>query len=269
MLEAKLQEASIFKKIIDAIKDGVSDVSFEFTPTGLSMQSIDSAHVVLTMLLMRAEGFESYRCDRNLPVGVNISSLAKIVRCAANDDAITIRADDAGESINFTFESKQGERVSDYELKLLDLDAECLGCENVDYKTTVKMPSEELQRICRDLANIGDSVEITGSKDSIKFETKGDLGNASIVVRAFSPMAVDEKKRKDEREPAGVTIHMREPVKLGVSLKFLANFTKATALAPIVTIELAEDVPILVEYTLGEMGYLRFYLAPKLGEDDQ
>lgn len=110
MLEAKLSEAVVFKKIIEAIRDGVSDVNFEFSPSGLSLQSIDSSHVVLTMLLMRADGFESYRCDRNIPIGININSLSKIIKCAGNDDSITIRADDNGQNINFVFESKSKKR---------------------------------------------------------------------------------------------------------------------------------------------------------------
>lgn len=106
MLEAKLQNASTFKKIIDAIRENVEEANFEFSPSGLSLQCMDHAHVILTVLLLRAEGFESYRCDRTIPIGINLTSLAKVIRCAGNDDAITIRANDSGETINFVFESQ-------------------------------------------------------------------------------------------------------------------------------------------------------------------
>lgn len=61
---------------------------------------------------------------------------------------------------------------------------------------------------------------------------------------------------------------MKQPVEIGLSLKFLTSFTKATALSASVTLEMMEDVPMLVEYSLGELGYLRFYLAPKIGDDE-
>ena len=49
------------------------------------------------------------------------------------------------------------DRVSDYELKLMDIDSEHLGIPETEYDATVAMPSGEFQRICRDLQVIGDS----------------------------------------------------------------------------------------------------------------
>src|ERR1700733_9367034 len=105
MLEAKLAQGQVLKKVIDAIRDLVNEAKFEFTPSGITLQSMDSAHVILVSLLLRSDGFESYRCDRTIPVGINLGSLGKIIRTAANDDTITLRADDNGETINLVFEA--------------------------------------------------------------------------------------------------------------------------------------------------------------------
>ena len=43
MFEAKLKEALVLKKIIDAIKDLVTDVNIDATPTGKS-NSIDQSY---------------------------------------------------------------------------------------------------------------------------------------------------------------------------------------------------------------------------------
>lgn len=106
MLEATLSEGAVFKKIIESIKDIIQDVQFEFSSAGMSLQAMETSHVVLVMLLLRSEGFDSYRCDRTMPIGINIASLSKIIKCAGNDDSITIKADDGGDTINFVFESK-------------------------------------------------------------------------------------------------------------------------------------------------------------------
>lgn len=39
----------------------------------------------------------------------------------------------------------------------MDLDVEQVALPEMSYDVTVKMPSEELQRVCRDLSAIGDS----------------------------------------------------------------------------------------------------------------
>ena len=53
--------------------------------------------------------------------------MSKILRCAGNDDAITVKAGDNADTVTFMFESPNAEKVSDYEMKLMDLDAEHLG----------------------------------------------------------------------------------------------------------------------------------------------
>jgi proliferating cell nuclear antigen len=42
---------------------------------------------------------------------------------------------------------------------------------------------------------------------------------------------------------------------------------QATALAPQVILSLSKDLPIVVEYRIQEMGYVRYYLAPKIEDD--
>ncbi len=47
------------------------------------------------------------------------------------------------------FESENQERISDFELKLMDIDSEQLGIPDTEYTATVRMPSGEFQRICK------------------------------------------------------------------------------------------------------------------------
>ena len=47
MFEAKLKEALVLKKIIDAIKDLVTDVNIDATPTGKSKQVMISRNLCL------------------------------------------------------------------------------------------------------------------------------------------------------------------------------------------------------------------------------
>ncbi len=105
MLEAKFLQATVLKKVVDAVRELVTDVNIDCTSSGLSLQSMDDAHVTLVILQLRAEGFESYRCDRNIPVGINMASLAKIIKCGNNEDALTLKASDDGETMSIVFES--------------------------------------------------------------------------------------------------------------------------------------------------------------------
>jgi len=95
--------------------------------------------------------------------------MAKILKCAGNDDSITLKADDEGDVVTFMFENPGmlsspshaddvgQDKISEFELKLMDIDSESLGIPDTDYKAVVRMPSSEFQRICRDLTTIGDT----------------------------------------------------------------------------------------------------------------
>ena len=94
MFEAKLSDGTILKKIIEAIKDLVTDVNIDATPTGLSLQAMDSSHVALVNLHLSMDGFEKYRCDRNLTLGISITNLAKVMKLVNQNDSITLRCED-------------------------------------------------------------------------------------------------------------------------------------------------------------------------------
>jgi hypothetical protein len=54
----------------------------------------DSSHVSLVALLLRADGFDHFRCDRNISLGINLTSMGKVLKCCNNDDIITLKSDD-------------------------------------------------------------------------------------------------------------------------------------------------------------------------------
>ena len=105
-------------------------------------------------------------------------------------------------------------------------------------------------------------VTIDATKESVRFAVKGDLGNGSIAIRSGG-MAIDKKDMQ------GTSISMRQPACISVSLKFLTQFTKATPLSETVRLEFTNDCPMLIEYPVGDMGYIRFYLAPKVDDEDE
>lgn len=106
MFEAKFEKAAVLKKIIDAISALVKDAKFECTQSGICLRSMDGSHISLVALVLRADGFLDYNCKKNLVLGINLESLAKVLKSAGNDDIVTIKSEYDGDSVFFIFESK-------------------------------------------------------------------------------------------------------------------------------------------------------------------
>jgi Proliferating cell nuclear antigen, N-terminal domain len=107
MLELRLSQGVLLKKILEPVKDLLSNANFDCSPSkGLCFQSMDSCHVALVSLQLAPHSFERFRCDRNLTLGINLTHLSKLLKCAGNDDIITIKADDQSpDTISFMFEN--------------------------------------------------------------------------------------------------------------------------------------------------------------------
>lgn len=259
MFEARLIQGNLLKKLVDSLKDLVTEVNWDVNAQGISMQAMDSSHVCLVAFKLNSDGFDHFRCDRPLSLGISMGNLAKILKCAGNDDIVTMKADDNGDTLTLMFESGKQDRISDFDLKLMSIDSEHLGIPDQDYSAEAKMPAGEYQRICRDLASIGDSVLLSATKEGIKFSTSGDIGTANVTLR--------HSTTSDKAEEQTI-IDLREPVALTFALRYLNNFAKATPLSSQVKIGLTKDLPIVVEYNIESMGHVKYFLAPKIEDEE-
>lgn len=105
MLEAKLADGQIFKKIVEALKELVNETNFDCNSSGISLQAMETTHVALATLVLKSEAFDDFRCDRNLSLGINLTSMTKILKSANNSDSITFKAEDSGDTLHLIFES--------------------------------------------------------------------------------------------------------------------------------------------------------------------
>ncbi|KAF8876973.1 proliferating cell nuclear antigen, N-terminal domain-containing protein [Gymnopilus junonius] len=183
MLEAKLQEAGTLKKLLDSIKELVTDANFECNEEAIVLQAMDNSHVALVSVKFSAAAFKRYRCDRPMPLGVNLTSLNKVLRCAKDDDICTLKAADEADVLNLVYEAKNSDRIAKYDMKLMDIDADTLQIPDTEYDARVTLPSSEFTRIVRDLSQLGESVRIEVSKEGVRFASDGEAANGSVLLR--------------------------------------------------------------------------------------
>jgi len=258
MLEAVLKNGDVLKKIMVAIGDLVNDANFDCNEYGLSLQAMDSSHVSLVSMILRSDGFDPWRCDNNCQLGIHLDHFNKVLKCMGGKDEVEIKYKEGADECAFTFKSPEEDKVSHFSLKLMDIDSEHLGIPETDYKTKVKMSSAEFQRICRDLAVLGDTLTIGVNKENVQFSVNGEIGKGEMTLRSAS--AADE-------EDEATVIDCMEPVVQTFAMRYLNFFTKATVLSKSVQLSMSPEVPLMVEYQIDTVGYVRYYLAPKIEEE--
>jgi proliferating cell nuclear antigen len=215
---------------------------------------MDSSHVALVSLTLGQNGFESYRADRPMTLGVSISNLAKVLKLAGNEDRIILRADEDATSLNIIFDNKRQEKKTEFSLNLITLDSEHLGIPETNYTSEITMNSFDFTKLCRELHQLSETVTIEASTANVKFSIDGEVGSGTIEIKTNDGRGGDEGK---------------DQVSLSFALRYLNMFNKASTLCNFVKLMLAAETPLVVEYEIENLGALKYYLAPKINEDAQ
>merc|ERR1712185_518405 len=142
--------------------------------------------------------------------------------------------------------------------KLMQIESEHMEIPEQQCKVVVRLPSGEFQKICRDLKEFGETMQISASKEGVKFSVQGDIGAGNVML----------KPRESDKPEERVVLTVYEPVTATFALRYLVIFAKASPLCGVVELGLGPDAPLLVRYDLekADNGHMRFYLAPKIDE---
>jgi len=271
MFEAKLQKASLLKKLIDAIRELVTDAPFDCSESAMSLQAMDGSHVALVSMRLGSGIFDTYRCDRTINIGLSTKNMATALKCAGNDDTCLIRYDEnADDSVTLSFVDDKHRRKQDITMKLMDIDTEHLGVPDQKYSAIIEMSSNEFKKVMGDLSSFSDTVTITASKGQVVFESgAGESGQNVVTFNSDEEVRDDMSDDGDKKNETAVTITVTENVKLGFSVKYFNHFAKASSLSNRVRLSMTNRVPIVVEFGIEDDGFLKFYLAPKIDEDNE
>lgn len=253
---AMLQDGDVFKKVVESIKELCEQCNFECTAEGIECQSMDSSHVSLVSLSLHATGFSEYECEDDITLGVNLANLSKMLKCSSAKDSLTIHATD-NENVKFTFENEAANTCFDSELKLMTVDEEHLAIPETEYKCIVTMPSNDFAKICRDLQTIGESVTISATKAGVQFSVKGDIGSGEML-----------RRQNETNDESSITIELEEPINQQFALRYLNSFAKSSVLSNRVTLSMSDGVPLQVEFKMDDLGSVKYFLAPKIEDED-
>ncbi|CRG93975.1 proliferating cell nuclear antigen, putative [Plasmodium gallinaceum] len=269
MLEAKLNNASILKKLFECIKDLVNDANVDADETGLKLQALDGNHVSLVSLHLLDSGFSHYRCDRERVLGVNIASLNKVFKLCAANESVVISSKDDEDNLNFVFENNKEDKVTNFSLKLMSIELDSLNIPDCEegFDAEVELSSKELTNIFRNLSEFSDTVFIEIDSNSIKFTTKGLVGDAEVALKPRDSTSEDD---------IGVNIKSKKKIKQSFAIKYLNLFSKSSILSDVVTLGLSDSRPIEFKYEIKDtspdadtlkIGFVKFFLAPKMDDD--
>jgi proliferating cell nuclear antigen len=117
------------------------------------------------------------------------------------------------------------------------------------------MPSNDFNKICRDMINLSDVIEIKSVGTQIIFSCKGEFCSQETII-GETKEGLNFLKASDSAVIQGY-----------YNLKHLALFTKCTNLCKSIEMYIKNNFPIVIKFSVGSIGSLKLCLAPKVEMD--
>lgn len=182
---------------------------------------MDGSHVALVSLNLSMDGFEHYRADTNMVLGINVNLLAKVMKLADQNDSITLSAEDNPTHLKLIFENPKTERTTEFTLNLISLDVEHLAIPETEYSSIVAISSGEFNKLCKELYSLSETITISTQADFVTFSVESEAGSGSIKLGQNETGSKDEQTHLD----------IREPVNQQFAIRYLNMFNKAAPLS--------------------------------------
>lgn len=238
--------SNYFKKIIEAMSNLIDEVSFEIDEEGMKASAMDPSHVALVSVNIPKEAFEEYVADIH-EIGVDLEAFKKIMGRAKSNEKLTLELDEENNKLNLILKNDAIRRFS---LSLYDVSSTNVKVPSIEYPNEITIKAGAFVDALKDAELVNDHVSLKMSQDG-KFTiySKGDINQSEIIYDGDSDSILDLKITQDTKST--------------FSLPYLKDITKATSSNEVLHIYLGTDMPVKIEYNIGN-GKIIFLLAPRI-----
>ena len=242
-------QASSLKSAFEVLKDIINDVNLVIDSGGISITTLDVARTALVDFKLNASQFDTYEFNENerIIAGINVTNMFKLLKVTTNNDHIEIKLENK-EFMEITIANNEKRTETRFKLKLLDIDEDHLIIPDINIICRTIMPSVDFQRICRDMNNLAQDIEISRINNNLYIKCKGDFADQETIIETSDNDFIGEL--------SGL-----------YSLKYMNMFTKATGMCS--TVQLIQENDgrfLLLKYNVADLGELDFYLASKVAD---
>lgn len=268
ILEISTLKSIIIKSLFEVIKPYIKETNILINNEGLKISTMDTSKVSLTYIKLKAEKFEKYYCEKPVIIGIDTSTLFKVIKYCNRRETITFyMTEEEPDKLSIELSDPFMGKVKDYKIPLLALDDKIANIQSMEFDYIINIPSVQFQQIIKDIHLLdGKIVEIKSLGRQIIFNCTDGIAEFKTSISE-----VDEKTNKEQKLLLQQNGEDLKSIKFQKSnekivqgkfkLNYLMNFIKASHLCENMNILLTNDKPLVLEYFIADLGILRCLLA--------
>ncbi|KEP60544.1 UNVERIFIED_CONTAM: proliferating cell nuclear antigen PCNA2 [Hammondia hammondi] len=281
-------EGLLLKRLMECLKDMVTDVNLVCNASGISLDSMDGSHVAVVDVRLAVDLFHKYRCDRPVQLGLSVPNLLLALQPVKSAETLvhlsSLHGDDEDDEedtiLHINIEDPESGDTWSMEVRLLDVESEQLEVpEHTEHEATAVVRSKELQDLVRYLNSLSESIVVKMDKTHMQLSARGDSVAASRKMQPESLVCTNSTEHE-------------------FAARYLNMFLKGAMLADFVEVGCSHGLPMQISFRLKlqaererdvkkkgadrlhdvkmdedegpqSRSMLSFYLAPRIEDDEE
>lgn len=250
IFKAKTQEGHTIKTLAELLQHCVKTACFVVDEDNIQLRMTDSHRRILIDTVLSSSNFQVYKYTAQHPkiyMGINLNHLHKMLKSIKKKDSIILFIDqDNPTDLGIKVIPKENNRVTTSFLKIQNI--QHLDIELPEgYNRPIIVPSNEYQKMCKEMNNIGTTINVLAEEYKIKFLC--DVGSVYKREVTFGDMDNEGSPEYQYNEV--------------FDTEQLARIIKIAGLGTSLQIFPKTDLPLLLRTQVGGLGTTSIYVKTK------
>ena len=255
LFKAQTSEGYTVKVLADLLQNNIKTACLMIDEQSCRLTMYDSHRRVCFSFKLDADNFQIYkfRPTNSLYLGLNLNHFYKMIKSIKKKDSIILFINEEHPTdLGIRVVPKENNRVTTSYIKIQNIQHLDVVVP-VGYENPIIVPSNEYQKMCKDMNSISTSVSVTAQKYSIRFFC--DAG--SVYSREVSFGEMDSDSDSDE-ESTDVERYSEE-----FNTDQLARIVKIAGLGHNIHVYVKKGLPMLFKANVGGLGKIAIYIKSK------
>ena len=252
-----------FKTLTEVLSNVLTETTWVFTApdpknpekfAGLEIATADTSRTIFIKVRLDAKEFDPYFCKyERLELGISLINLYKLLKSVDKDDTMSFYVEENDrQNLIIEIENQEKKKKDYYKLKLMDLDQVQKKTAKIEFDIKITMPGTEFHKLCREMNNIAEYVDIKCTSKNIIFTCKGDCAERNTIYKSEEGgLNISNENKKNHNIVQGI-----------YELKNIVLFTKCANVCNDIEIYMKNDFALTIIYTIATLGTITIALSP-------
>jgi proliferating cell nuclear antigen PCNA len=224
---------------------------------GIKIVAVDDHQSLMIYVKLNSENFFDFFVKYKVySIGIDLRELHKFMKTIDKDCIMTMSIDkDEQQKIEFHLQNQLKSIDKYHKQKLLDTDDNTKRMpKQTEFEMTVLMDTSDFKKVCTEMSQFSEYVEILCTSKEITFKCVGDQSESVIKFKSGENGSVKILSLKNDK---------KSPIVQGIyNLKQLVTFGRCVNLCNDMQLYLRNSYPLFIHYTVGSLGKMLVGLTP-------